>query len=219
MVGRDVAVAMTVGTVAWGALLTRAREGRRVAYGMAAWLAIELVFFGAAHRARAAVRAAVGPETYRDAVLTPAVGDPRCVSALLVEVDGPTYRVTTGTVAPFPRLRDVQRCRAPRAIADAGMRASARAPTAQTRWGGEWSAPRAELAALAGTNCEIAAALRFIRVPAWTRRADDTIQLYDLRYADRRGGFAELVTASRVDRCPGAVPGWTPPRRDVLGPR
>jgi inner membrane protein len=220
MVGRDVALALTVATVLWGAVVLRARPGRRVACGLAAWAVVELTFFAGSHAARDAVHSAAAPAMLRDVVLTPAVGDPGCFRALVVEVDGATYRVTEAAVAPFPALRAVERC--PGAAADAGddgsdgTRQSARRTTAGVRWGGEWSAPRAELVALARTNCEVAAALRFIRVPAWRRTADGGVRLSDLRFGDG-GGFASIATPARPARCPGPVPGWTPPRSDLLG--
>ncbi|MHB1222687.1 MAG: metal-dependent hydrolase [Gemmatimonadaceae bacterium] len=225
MVGRDVRLALTLATVAWGAVVLRARPSRRVAYGLAAWAVVELSFFAGSHAARKVVRSAVGPATLRDVALTPAIGDPGCFRALVVEVDGAAYRVTEAAVAPFPALRPVARCAG--AAVDVGQdgqggggggdgtRPSARPATALVRWGGEWSAPRAELVTLARTNCEVAAALRFVRVPVWRRIADGGVRLSDLRFGD--GGFASITTASRPVRCPGPVPDWTPPRSDVLG--
>jgi inner membrane protein len=216
MVERGVALALTIGAVAWSALLTVTPPARRVVAAGAAWLLVEGIFFTASGAARARVRTAVGPVTLRDAVLTPAVGDPLCFRALVVEVDGPTYRATAATVAPYPALRTVDRCGG----ADAGSEDAGRAPTHASsptvRWGAEWSAPRAELVMLARTHCEVAAALQFIRVPIWSRLPDGRIALTDLRYGGGRG-FADLELAANPARCPTLVPGWVPPRRDVLG--
>jgi hypothetical protein len=125
----------------------------------------------------------------------------------------------TATVAPFPALRDVRGCGAGGPFAVGEGLPSARPASAAVRWGTEWSAPRAELAALAAENCEAAAALRFIRVPVWRRAPDGTVHLGDLRYGGTAGGFAAVATAARPAACPSPalVPPWTPPRRDALG--
>jgi inner membrane protein len=210
MVERGVALALTLGAVAWSALLVATPPARRVVAAGAAWLLVEGVFFTASHAARAQVRSAVGPATLRDAVLTPAVGNPLCFRALVVEVDGPTYRAIDATVAPYPALRPVARCRG-----EGEPSSSGHATTTSVRWGREWSAPRAELATLASTRCEVAAALRFIRVPAWRTLPDGAVALSDLRYGGGRG-FADLELAARPARCPTTVPAWVPPRRDLL---
>jgi inner membrane protein len=132
-----------------------------------------------------------------------------------VELDGGTYRVTAATVAPFPELRDARACGTP--AVSLGLLPSPRRATPVVRWGGEWSAPRAELATLAAEHCDVAAALRFIRVPVWRRAPDGRIFIGDLRYGGFGGGFATLATPARPGACPEHVPSWTPPRRDVLG--
>ena len=213
MVERGVALALTIGAVAWTALLVVTPPARRVIAAGAAWLLVEGVFFTASSAARAQVRTAVGAVTLRDAVLTPAVGNPLCFRALVVEVDGRTYRATEATVAPYPALRTVERCAG--GGADYALQEPTHASSAAVRWSTEWSAPRAELATLARTHCEVAAALRFIRVPVWSRLPDGRIAFSDLRYGGGRG-FADLELASRPARCPTMVPGWEPPRRDVL---
>ena len=214
-VERGVAVALTVGAAGWLGVVAAAPAARRVVLGLLAWLAVEGAFFTASARAERAVAAAVGP-TLRDAVLTPAVGDPRCVRAIVVELDAGTYRVTRATVAPFPAVRAAADCRDAGDALAPGALASTRAATPQLRWGGEWSAPAAELATLAGERCEIAAALRFIRVPRWSRSPSGDAYVWDVRYG--RGGFAGIVApAVRPARCPSPVPPWEMPRGDVIG--
>jgi inner membrane protein len=115
-------------------------------------------------------------------------------------------------VAPWPRLRAAATC-APNA--GRGLGPPARASSAALLWTGEFAAPRAALAALARDNCVIAAALRFVRVPAWTHPGGE-IELWDVRFG--RGGFALVVTPERPRTCPAHVPPWTPPRADVLAP-
>jgi inner membrane protein len=216
MVERGVALALTIGALAWSALLVVTPATRRVIAAGAAWLVVEGIFFTASGAARARVRTAVGPGTLRDAVLTPAVGNPLCFRALVVEVDGPTYRATGATVAPYPALRTADRCGGADAELPTAVPTPTHASSPTVRWGAEWSAPRAELVTLARTHCEVAAALRFIRVPIWNRLPDGGIALSDLRYGGGRG-FADLELAARPARCPTRVPGWVPPRQDVLG--
>jgi inner membrane protein len=210
MVGRDVAIALTVAAAAGLLLLRLASPPRRVWLGIAAWLVVEVVFFASTHVARGHLRDAVGP-ALADAVLTPAPGNPLCVGALVVELDGATYRASSATVAPWPALRDAGRCDAPGG--DVGMQPSTRAASAQVRWGAAWSAPAAELRALAAASCEVMAALRFIRVPAWSV-AGDVVELADLRYGRR--GFAAVTLSARPAACPPHVPPWVPPRADLL---
>jgi inner membrane protein len=214
MVGRGVAAALTLGALAWGGAMVAVRASRRVSLALVAWLAVESVFFAARSSARASLRAATSA-TARDVIVNPAVGDPLCFHALVVELKGGTYSVTSAAVATVPPLRSAARCgtTASRTLDDAPP--STRPATRAVRWGREWSAPRAELAALAAANCEVAAAPRFMRVPAWRRTRDGGVELYDLRYG--AGGFADVVAPARPRECPRPVPPWEPPRRDVLG--
>ncbi|AHG93818.1 Protein of unknown function DUF457, transmembrane (plasmid) [Gemmatirosa kalamazoonensis] len=207
MVQRPVAVLLTLGAVAWTGVAILAAERRRAALAAGAWIAVEATFLVSSWAARARVRTAVGP-TYADAALTPLVGDPTCYSALVVERDGSTYRVSSATVAPWPALRDAERCPAPTAR---GLGPPSRTSTTRIAWGGEWSAPRAELATLA-RNCVVAAALRFVRVPVWSHPGE--IDLWDARFG--RGGFAGVTTTDAPEECPRHVPPWTPPRVEML---
>lgn len=216
-VGRGAAVVVTAGALAWFAVVALAPRSRRVALGAAAWLGFEALSFAASRAAGARLAAAVGGAGPLDAVLTPAVANPLCFRALVVELDGDTYRASTATVAPFPGLRGVDGCAlAPMSL---DLLPSRRPPTAAVRWGAEWSAPRAELAAMAAANCDVAAALRFVRVPVWRRTPDGAVILGDLRYGGTGGGFATIVSPARPETCPAHVPPWTPPRQDLLSAR
>jgi len=216
MVSRGVALALTVGAVAWLVALVRASRSTRVLAALAAWATIEIGFVAASASAAVAVRAAVRGASPRarllDHALSPAVGDPLCFETLTVEVEGAAYRVSHAAVAPLPALRTADRCGAVRATLE---RPSPRRSDARVRWLGEWSAPRAALASLAASNCVVAAALRFHRVPAWTIGADGGVHLSDLRYGD--GGFATIDAPARPTACPRRVPPWIPPRAELLG--
>ncbi len=195
MVPREAAVAVTVGAALWLALTRRAAAPRVALYGACAWLAAEAAFLATARVARAEVRRAASAG-FVDAVLSPAPGDPTCISGLVIEDDGVTYRVSRTSVALWPRAGRTA-CGRPRV----GMPAA-------------WSAPHAELVSLARTRCDVAAALQFIRVPMWERRPDGSVALWDARFG--RGGFATIVSPAVVTTCPAHVPGWVAPRADLL---
>jgi inner membrane protein len=217
MVGRDVAIALTAGAALWLAAVRTAPAPRRIAMGGLCWLAVETVFFGASAAARGVVRDATGT-TLRDVVLNPAISNPLCFRALVVETEGSLYRVSPAAVAPFPWLRDVSACGAPGGNSRMVL-PSVHTSTPRITWGSEWRAPVQELVAMASGNCEIAAALEFIRVPVWTRSGTGTgtIELSDLRYGEGRGSFASITASERPTTCPAHVPGWIPPRRDIIG--
>jgi len=210
MVERGTATALASGALAWTLLAALTPAPRRAALAGVAWVAVELTFLAASQSARSAVRDAVGP-TLVDAALTPAVGDPTCFTLLAVERDGATYRVSAATVAPWPHLRRAEWC--PTRGTSRGLGPPTRPATNAVLWTESWSAPVMELAALARDNCDVAAALRFVRVPVWAR-AGGTIELWDARFG--RGGFAGVVTTDRPNPCPRNVPPWTPPRAALL---
>ena len=214
MAGAGVALVLTLGTlaafgIAWATGPARSR--RQVALGVVAWLVVEAVFATTASLSRATVRRAVGDGMLQDAALTPDVANPLCHNALVVERDGATYRVTRATVAALPSVRTAADC-----ARDNAVPASRRMATAAIRWGEEWSAPVAELRTLAREHCEVAAALRFMRVPAWERLGDGSVRVYDLRYNRGGGGFAEVVVPAWPTACPAHVPPWTPPRQSLI---
>lgn len=214
MVGQGTALALTGGTALWMAATWAVPVRRRVALGLVAWVGLEAMFFVAAAAGRGAVAREVGP-TLRDAVLSPAPGNPLCLWALVVEDDAGTYRVTSATVAPFPGMRSAGAC-GPAFRGPVDGARPARTDSAAIRWGAEWSAPVAALRELAATNCEVAAALGFIRVPSWRRSPDGSIEFFDMRYGD--GSFASITTRERPERCPRFVTPWKWPRADLLDP-
>ena len=217
-VEREVALALTIGAALWLVASRLAPPSRRVALGVAAFAVVEVVFFYGSGQARSRVLLTGDTstfDTFADIVVTPAPGNPFCYDVLTVEADGTRYRVSTARVAPFPRVRTAASCPSSIRGGREAMAPASRAPTDMVHWEREWSAPQEELVALATTNCEVAAALRFIRVPVWRREPDGTIALTDLRYAG--AGFTDVTTPARPAACPDGVPGWEPPRSDVLG--
>ena len=227
MVPRDVAIVLTVVAALWAVTVRAMRANRRAMYAIAAWCAMEATWFGASSVVEGRVREVVG-SSFRDVVLTAAVANPLCFSALVVEVDGATYRVTNASVATVPALRAVASCATQAAslapevtprTATGGDLATTRLDSPAIRWGATWTAPRAELQRLASSNCEVSAALRFVRVPEWRTGPDGTLAFGDARYGGANGGFATIESRPPVTICPTAVPDWIPPRRDIFGER
>ena len=214
MVGHTVALALSIGTVIWVFALRAAKPVHRIQYGILAWLAVDVVFGAASMLAEHEVRKAVGPQTFRAVALTPSIGNPLCFTAQIVQLDGPTFGVSRATVAPFPWLRDVSHCMVDVVIDNEGMtKAAERSRT--VAFSSEWNAPRAELQHLVATNCEIAAAMRFIRVPQWEFAENGAVTIADVRFG-QGGSFAGIASQTPPKTCPRFVPPWTPPRSDIL---
>lgn len=215
MVGRGVATVLTIGAILWTLVSWKVAPARRATVALAAWGAFEAVSFSASALGRREVEHAVGAPL-RDAVLTPAPGNPLCLAAIVVADANGTYSATTATVAPVPALMAASACgNIGRGDPDGSTRA-ARSDSPAVSWGRTWSAPAAELRALAAERCELAAALEFIRVPVWEQGADGVITMYDLRFGSGAGSFTTVVSRPGA-ACPRWVPGWGKPRGDVMG--
>jgi hypothetical protein len=218
MVPRAVAVALSIGALLMTALSARLPKPHAVALGLAGCLALVLTFFlgsSSAHAKVAAVsgaRYAGGPRVLEDVVLTPAIANPLCVSAFILETDGERYFVRTATVSTAPSVMDVERCVFPPSSPSTPL-TPLQGGSAAVRFQAEWSAPLAELRALSTRNCVAAALLRFARVPVFRRMDAGTWYGGDLRY-DREPslGFAELSIPERPETCPPNLPPWQPPR-------
>lgn len=204
MVDRAAAIALTLGAGVWSAALFPLRTNRIavVALGAGAWIAVELSFLAASVSARGVVlrdRMASAPtRVVREVALTPHVANPSCFDALIVETEGDRYLVSRGSVAP---------------LGGSGVTASC---GVSRGWRAVWDGSLSELTALAQRSCELRAALRFMRVPAWRTRDGDVL-VSDLRFGDS-GGFAELAVREG-STCPRWVPPWTPPLARSVGLR
>ena len=213
MVPRTTALVLTVGAIAWTATCRGVAPAIRLRLAGAAWLAVEGVFAATGIAGRARLREAIGPSMV-DASLTPAPADPGCLSALVLTVEGDAYTLTSAAVATVPG-RDPASC--PGGLrGDVNGPPTARAPAERIAWGTSWRGSLRELTALAHDNCEAAAALRFMRMPTWHVLPGDRIRLSDARYGEGPGSFASVDIAAHPTACPRFVPGWTPPRADVL---
>lgn len=216
-VGRPVAVSFLVGAVVWSAAMRYARPQRRMTFAIGAWCLVEALFFTASSVALHEVRKAVGPQTFKAAALTPSIGNPLCFSAQIVQLDRATYGVSRAVVAPFPLVHDVAHCRGEDGSRNATQSMYAGGSSRTVAFQGEWNAPRAELVQTVAANCEVAAAMRFIRVPQWEFGDSGSVRVSDVRFGRAGGGFAAVSSRTPPATCPKHVPGWVPPRADIIG--
>ncbi len=226
LVNNGLALLLTVFTAVWLVVMRATSTRNRLAGAFVAWMVVEAVGFGASRSARAHVHAQLPNATVLDVVLTSAPANPLCQNAIVIERDGASYDVSTATVASWPAAYSAVRCaggtqriaaeRRPVAGLGEGLLTSPRGTSDAIVWFRRWRSPYAELQQLAVTHCEVAAALEFMRVPVWEQSADGRVNISDLRYGFGGDGFADMRFSPPSDNCPRYVPGWTPPRRDVL---
>jgi hypothetical protein len=221
LVSRGAAVALTGGAVLSLVLARLLRPGARVAIAIAGWVAVTLSMAAGSGAAREtairAVHSADPDAEVLDVVVSPLPANAVCMSVITVERIGATYRVATARVSSGPSITDASRCGA-RPRPGSVIRPSSRQSSAGLHWDGEWTAPVAELTALARESCRALAALRFIRVPVWRLVDDSTAIIGDARFGGGSGGgFSDVTVPRRSTVCPRNVPPWVPPRSDLLG--
>lgn len=223
------AVVATVGAAA-SVLLSRQLSPMATALpAIAAWAMVTLAFAAGTRVVRAEVyRAAAESGRQGDAMqlvdvlLSPSPANPFCARVIVVETSPSTYRLTTAWGSAAPRLVSAAWCsRAARTDTTRGARnlsmtRATRVPTTAVDWQWSWSAPRAQLTALARDNCRLSAWLRFARAPFWVEAGPDSVRVGDLRYDRDRMSVAAFTFASRAMDCPVAVPPWARPRERVL---
>lgn len=185
------------------------------------WLGATAMFALTAQTARSqidAIAARTFPgSTPIDRIVTPTPANPACWEVMLLHREADNAVLRRAMLALAPGWLSAEQC------LGRGLATEITAPllpvpadsTAQVTWHGQISTPIARLANVARTNCEAAAALRFMRMP-WLANVDDELVLGDLRYdREKELGFAELAITDRPD-CPSFVPAWIEPRRALL---
>jgi hypothetical protein len=153
-----------------------------------------------------------------DHVLTAMPANPLCWQVLLVETQDDALALRRGVLSLAPERVSAAQCGAGRLTAEttAPLQAVAATSDRTVTWHGEVSTPLSALTGLASTNCNVAAALRFVRAP-WLASIEGATVLGDLRYDREEAlGFAEILLAPHMP-CPAFVPAWYPPRSDILG--
>ena len=209
----------------------RASERGRIGFGLAAWVAIAVCFaIGSASAKQQLRRAAEGafPALQpRDIAATPMPANPACWEGLLVGEQGSTYRVLRASVALWPL--QASDCTAGLDVEPtANVRLLERPNRGGVRWISEYREELAELRQLAARDCRFRALLEFARLPYFSRHGTESIPgrdpgkfAGDLRY-DRQPGldFSDLPLPEDPSSgpCPRFLPGWVPPRADLLQP-
>lgn len=206
------------------ALGWRARPATRVLSALGGSLVVLACFgfgkLGAEAKATRALLAAFPAETLHDVVLTSNPANPACwlFASAQSSRDG-RYAVRRGRVSLAPSLLPAERCALSSGTTTAPLVAIAAPDTPEVFFEREFVAPLAELRSLARESCEVAAFLRFSRLPFWVDLPGTGLVVGDVRFDREPGlGFSELVAERRPRSCPSFVPPWEPPRRDLLGP-
>lgn len=221
MVPTPIAAVYSLLVVAMMLIGWRARPNVALTVGITLWLSTTLMFVITAQSTKSRIEA-IAAEQFTaselvDHVVNPMPGNPFCWEIMLVQKEGENAVLRRAMFARMPALLAADQCltRSLDMPVTAPLIKVPRENSAEIKWYGQISSPLDQLRDLAQTNCEAAAALRFIRAP-WLASVDDELVLGDLRY-DRETelGFAE-ISVSEEPRCPPFVPGWIQPRLDWL---
>ncbi len=203
-------------------------ERTRVAVAIAACALIAAVFSAGSSRAKSqlasATQAAFPALSARELVATPLPGNPACWDTFVVGEQGPDYLVLRATVALWPLAPQDCGTRLgedPTAL----VRLLERPERQGVRWVSEYRAPLAQLRRLARDDCRFRALLEFARLPYYSEIGRSTPSRRpgkfagDLRY-DRQPELdfsdLELPADPHGGECPRWIPGWQPPRADLL---
>ena len=215
-------VTLIIVIVAMLLLAWRATAPRALAAGVALWLAVTAVFAVssqvAARRIDAIAATLFPDEGLVDHVLTPMPANPLCWEIMLVQTRDHSVVARRTMLALAPSMIPADSClnRSLSIPSSAPLQPVHGANTAELHWYGEIATDLDRLRNLVATDCEAAAAMRFIRVP-WLATVGADMVLGDLRYDREKAlGFAELALHVPPVACPRLVPDWRPPRADLL---
>jgi len=180
-------------------------------------LGVVLAFVGvqasASFKARQAVTAALvlqDPQArVLDVSLTAFPSQPLCWSFTSIESDGGTYQLRRGHLSLAPSLLPPREC-PPALASDAVHEMPVVVPGVllSTSWTGSVAALRQR----AASDCQLAAWLRFARMPA----VGET-EATDLRFGSTSSGNFTSLPLLAQPACPFSVPQWAMPRADLLG--
>lgn len=217
-------------TAGWGVIMAAmlaigrwARPQIALFAGIALWLATTAAFIASSHVAGTRVAEIAARDfphaRLLDHVLTAMPSNPLCWQVLLVQTQDDALALRRGVLSLVPDRMSAAQCGTGRLSAEttAPLQTVPAASDRTVAWHGEVSTPLAALTGLAGTNCNVAAALRFDRAP-WLASIEGATVLGDLRYDREEAlGFAEIAVDPDTP-CPAFVPAWRPPRSDILRP-
>ena len=200
----------------------RARPQRALAGGVALWLAVTAIFVVssqvAARRVETIAATQFPDERSIDHVLTPMPANPLCWEVMLVQTQKQSVIARRTMLALAPSWIPAEGClsRSLNIPSTAPLERVQATNTPGLHWYGQIATEVRELRRRAETDCEAAAAMRFIRVP-WLAAVGRATVLGDLRYDREKAlGFAEIELHDPPIACPRLVPDWRPPRSDLL---
>jgi inner membrane protein len=216
------AVALIAAIAAMLLLAWRATPQTALTAGVALWLAVTATFVVSsqvAARRTDILAATLFPGAHSiDHVLTPMPANPLCWEVMLVQTQGQSVVARRTMLALAPSLIPADGClsRSLNLPSSAPLERVRAADSAELHWYGEIATDLDRLRGRVATDCEAAAAMRFIRVP-WLATVGGATVLGDLRYDREKAlGFAEVALHDPPVACPRLVPHWRPPRADVL---
>lgn len=222
LVPRLPAVALIVVIAAMLLLTWRVTPQRALAAGVVLWLAATATFVVSsqvAARRIATIAATLFPDEHPiDRVLTPMPANPLCWEVMLVQTRGESVVARRTMLALAPSLIPADGClsRSLDLPSTAPLERVRAMDTAEVHWYGEIATGLDQLRSRVRTDCEAAAAMRFIRVPWMTTIGNATV-LGDLRYDREKAlGFAEIELHDPPVACARRVPPWQPPRAELL---
>ena len=222
MVPQPLAVAYALLVAAMLLIGQRAPTNVALAASVVLWLGATAMFAFTAGVARAhvdTIAAQQFPEaTVIDRIVTPMPVNPMCWEVMLLQREADNAVLRRAMLALMPAWLQADQCltRSLDIEITAPLVPVPAESSEQAKWYGQISTPTDRLASLAATNCEVAAALRFMRMP-WLATVEDGLVLGDLRYdREKELGFAEIVVTDKPN-CPSLVPDWVEPRYDLLG--
>jgi inner membrane protein len=210
-----IAVAIGMVAISW-----RGSPRTSLTAGVGLWIAVTATFIAssavAARHADAISRQQFPQARLLDRILTPLPADPLCWEMILVQQEDERLLLRRGVLSLAPQWLPANACLRRVPLLSPTAQVDPVGPsTAALDWGGQIGTDVGRLKALVANNCEVAAAMRFVRAP-WLISVHGATVLGDLRYdREQELGFAEIEVTDRP-RCPPIVPPWGMPRADVL---
>ena len=216
------AIALIVIIAAMLLLGLRARPQVALIGGIALWLTVTATFAVssqlAGRRADALAATLFPAARLIDHVLTPMPANPLCWEVMLVQTQASDVVARRTMLALAPALIPADGClsRSLNIPSTAPLQRVPVADNAELHWYGQIATQLDRLKSRVVTDCEAAAAMRFIRVP-WLAAVGTVTVLGDLRYDREKSlGFAEVPLHDPPGPCPRLVPDWRPPRAELL---
>jgi len=200
----------------------KAKARTALTSGVIAWLGITAMYLISGGMAKARIEALMAREIpgvqTLDLVTTPLPVNPFCREVFVLQSDSERYIVRKAAHSLAPGWFPATTCplRVGGTAVTAPWQPVALQSTGEIGWIGEIIMPLSLLPELSQRSCAVRGLLQFARVP-WAHAADSTWIAGDLRY-DREPqlAFAEIEVSAGNERCPTAIPGWIPPRTDLL---